>query len=85
MEIHFDNAALHSAKQTRNWVKSRGLRVMDRPLYSPDLAPSDFGLFGTLKEKPRAYETEEPEALEQTTPQLLSEFDKDFFQSLFAA
>ena len=66
-------------------MKSRGFRVLDHPPYSPDLAPSDFGLFGTLKEKLRAYEIEGPEDLEQTTRQLLSGFDKDFFQSLFTA
>ena len=66
-------------------MKSRGLMVMDYPRYSPDLAPSDFGPFGTSKEKPRAYEIEGPEDLEQTTRQLLSEFDKDFFQPLFIA
>jgi hypothetical protein len=33
-----------------NFCEENGLRLAPHPLYSPDLAPSDFFLFGYIKE-----------------------------------
>ena len=45
-----DNARSHSAIRTQNLIRSFGWDQIDHPLYSPDLAPSDFHLFRYLKE-----------------------------------
>ncbi|GFU10984.1 uncharacterized protein TNCV_4658161 [Trichonephila clavipes] len=45
-----DNARPHSAIPKQNLIRSFGWKQIDHPPYSPDLAPSDFLLFRSLKE-----------------------------------
>ena len=45
-----DNARSHSAIRTQNLIRSFGCGQIDRPPYSPDLAPSDFHLFRYFNE-----------------------------------
>ena len=49
--IHFDNASSHTAKSTIQYCESKNHRILPHPPYSPDLAPSDFFLFGYIKGK----------------------------------
>jgi len=49
--IHFDNACVHSAKSTIQFLNENNIEILSHPAYSPDLAPSDFYLFGYLKDK----------------------------------
>ena len=44
-----NNARPHSAAKTQDLILSFKWEQMDHPLYSPDLAPSDFNLFLHLK------------------------------------
>ena len=44
-----DNAWPHSAAQTQDLITSFKWEQIDHPLYSPDLAPSDYHLFLRLK------------------------------------
>jgi len=45
-----DNARPHTAAHTLETLKQLKWEAMEHPAYSPDLAPSDFHLFGPLKE-----------------------------------
>jgi histone-lysine N-methyltransferase SETMAR len=45
-----DNARVHTAQKCRTFCEEKGLRLARHPPYSPDLAPSDFFLFGYVKE-----------------------------------
>ena len=45
-----DNARLHTAARTLAKIEDLGWKLLTHPPYSPDLAPSDFYLFGPLKE-----------------------------------
>jgi histone-lysine N-methyltransferase SETMAR len=45
-----DNAKAHTAQKCRTVCEENGLRLVPHPPYSPDLAPSDFLLFGYVKE-----------------------------------
>jgi transposase len=47
--MYHDNARPHSANQTTATLRSFKWEVLQHPPYSPDLAPSDFNLFGPLK------------------------------------
>lgn len=47
--IQHDNARPHTAHLTQAAVAELGWEVLAHPPYSPDLAPSDFFLFGRLK------------------------------------
>jgi len=49
--IHMDNARPHNAKISVEALESIKAKRVEHPPYSPDLAPSDFFLFGVLKEK----------------------------------
>lgn len=44
-----DNARPHTARLTVEAVDNLGLEVLPHPPYSPDLAPSDYHLFGPMK------------------------------------
>ena len=45
-----DNARPHTAARTLAKIEYLGWKLLTHPPYSPDLAPSDFHLFGPLKE-----------------------------------
>ena len=44
-----DNARPHTADLTINTIRQLNWEVPEHPAYRPDLAPSDFHLFGPLK------------------------------------
>ena len=44
-----DNATPHTANITEDWLREYGRGVLTLPPRSPDLAPSDYHLFGPLK------------------------------------
>jgi len=44
-----DNARPHTASQTIETINHLGFEVLEHPAYSPDLAPSDYLLFGPLR------------------------------------
>jgi [histone H3]-lysine36 N-dimethyltransferase SETMAR len=48
--LHHDNARPHTAHATSDEIAAKGWTVLPHPPYSPDLAPSDFFLFGPLKD-----------------------------------
>jgi histone-lysine N-methyltransferase SETMAR len=47
--IHGDNARSHTARKCRTCREENRLRLAVHPPYSPELAPSDFLLFGHIK------------------------------------
>ena len=49
--LHHDNASPHKAKIVKHYLEEQGLQVFPHPPYSSDLAPCDFWLFPTLKER----------------------------------
>jgi len=44
-----DNTRPHTARLTQETVEHLGLEVLPHPPYGPDLAPSDYHLFGPMK------------------------------------
>jgi transposase len=49
MVIHADNARPHTALRTRAFMAENSMKLAPHPPYSPDVAPSDFYLFGDVK------------------------------------
>jgi histone-lysine N-methyltransferase SETMAR len=56
-----DNPTPHRVKLTKSCFKTLRLREVAHPPYSPDLASSDFYLFGKLKEQMAGSEFESAE------------------------
>jgi histone-lysine N-methyltransferase SETMAR len=48
--LHVDNAKPHTSKMSIEKIEELGFILVPQPLYSPDLAPCDFFLFGYLKQ-----------------------------------
>jgi transposase len=44
-----DNMRTHTAARTSGLIKLFNWEIFYRPLYSPDLSPSDYQLFTTIK------------------------------------
>ncbi|GFO02482.1 histone-lysine N-methyltransferase SETMAR [Plakobranchus ocellatus] len=59
--LQHDNATPHSANLTQQWLQRYGCEILPHPAHTPDLAPSDFHLFGPLKRHlgGMAFETED--------------------------
>jgi transposase len=49
--LHADNARPHTAQKCRTFCAENGLQLATHQPYSPDLASSDFFLFGYVKDR----------------------------------
>ena len=49
-----DNAPAHRALATQKKLAYLGFQYLDHPLYSPDLAPSDYHLFPGLEKQSKS-------------------------------
>jgi histone-lysine N-methyltransferase SETMAR len=47
--LHHDNARPHTTQATHERIQELQWALLEHPSYSPDLASSDFHLFGPLK------------------------------------
>jgi transposase len=61
--LHMDNSPIHESCAVTQKVASLPLALAPHRLYSPELAQSDFFLFGYLKEKIPGIDFESPHAL----------------------
>ena len=59
MKFHHDNARPHVHSSVIEYLKDQNLHVIEHPPYSPDLAPSDFWLFGYIKQRLGDYPDQE--------------------------
>jgi len=61
--IQHNTARPHSSLQTQEAITKFGWTVLPHPSYSPDLVPSDFHLFGPLKDALRGTRFEDDESV----------------------
>ena len=77
--ILHDNARLHAARLTSEAIAKMGWEVLPHPSYSPDLAPSEYHLFGFVKDHLRGrYET--TEAIQKAVRQCLRMAVMEFYR-----
>ena len=50
IKLHLDNAKAHNSKLTMQEISNYNIMRIPHPVYSPDIAPFHFWLFGKLKE-----------------------------------
>lgn len=83
MIIHYDNAPAHNSKIVSNYILDSLFTRMPHPPYSPDLAPCDFGVFGTVKESFEGQEFETEDELLSAIVRFLNSKSQEFWFSLF--
>ncbi|GFS18663.1 histone-lysine N-methyltransferase SETMAR [Elysia marginata] len=78
--LQHDNATPHSVNLTQQWLQRYGWEILPHPAQSPDLAPSDFHLYGPLKRHlgGMAFETEGD--LFGESKNWFAHLDHDFFR-----
>ena len=74
--LHHDNARPHSSP---NGADHQQPGPETAPSYSPDLAPSDFHLFGPLKEFTRGTKFESDDEVKSVVSNWLRHQSKDFY------
>lgn len=78
--LHFDNARPHLAFQKLNEL---GIKRLEHPPYSPDLAPSDFFLFGYLKKLLEGQEFIDAQQLFDKVVEILNGIPKSVYKSAY--
>jgi histone-lysine N-methyltransferase SETMAR len=74
LSLHFDNCRVHRSKAPQNFFAENSMMRISHPLYSPDLAPSDFWIFGHMKAALARAKFPGPEDLLIGIQEFLSEF-----------
>jgi len=78
--ILHDNARPHAARLTSEAIVKMGWEVLRHPTYSPDLAPSDYHLFGFVKDQLRGQGYETTEAIQKAVHQCLWMAGTEFYR-----
>lgn len=74
-----DNARPHTSQATMAAISDLGFELVPHPPYSPDLAPSDFWLFGQMKEPLRGHQYSSVQALASAINQWVRGTPREFF------
>ena len=77
--LQHDNARSHTARSTVTTIQDLSFECLPHPPYSPDLAPSDFHVFGPLKEAMGGKSFRSVEEVQQAVHEWLHSPPKDFF------
>jgi len=79
--LQHDNARPHSALRTQEAIQKLGWTVLPHPPYSPDLAPSDYHLFGKLKESLRGNHYDSLSDVENDVRTWVKQTPTEFFEA----
>ena len=78
--FHQDNASPHVSLMTRQKLLQLGWEVLIHPLYSPDIALSDFHLFRSLQNSLNGKNFNSLEDCKRQLEQLFAQKDKKFWE-----
>ncbi|KAA6392522.1 MAG: putative mariner transposase [Streblomastix strix] len=81
--IHYDNARVHTAHYTQEFLAKSVFQRMPQPAYSPDLAPSDFFLFGYIKTRLKGKKFFEENELKISVEEILVELTPEQLSNAF--
>ena len=81
--LHHDNARPHTARATIDAIAAKGWTVLPHPAYSPDLAPSDFHLFGPLKGYLKGQRFENDDGVQAAVRAWIRQCSPEFFANGF--
>jgi transposase len=77
--LQHHNARPHTALYPRECTAKFGWTILPHPPYSPDLTPSDFHLFGPIKDGLRGKQFPNTDAVIEAVKKWLSQTDSDFY------
>ncbi|UYV73984.1 hypothetical protein LAZ67_11001703 [Cordylochernes scorpioides] len=69
-----DNARSHTSCKTVSTIIKLGFEVLEHPAYSPDLAPSDYFLFGLLKKELKGKRFDSDEDVQKVVQDFFTRF-----------
>ena len=81
--LHLDNSRVHNSKVTLAITEKYGFKRAPHPAYSPDMSPSDFFLFGYIKEKLKGCSLKSLDDLKEKIYEILSKISREFRKSVF--
>jgi histone-lysine N-methyltransferase SETMAR len=79
--LQHDNLRPHVSLRTTKAINKFGWTVLSHPPYSPDLAPSDYHLFGKLKDSLRGSKFEDDESLVAAAKNCLMNAGPEFYKA----
>jgi hypothetical protein len=78
--LHLDNTRPHLADRE---MRSNNLTRVPHPVYSPDLAPADFWLFGYLKMMLEGHSFQTAEELQEKVKNIIVSIPTSTFRAVF--
>lgn len=81
--LHLDNSKVHNSILTSQKYNVLGFKRTPQPPYSPDIAPSDFYLFGFLEEKLKGRVFEDMDELFEAIVEILNSISKETLKKVF--
>jgi len=81
--LHQDNAPPHKVRIVIEFLVEQGIETLQHPPYSPELAPSDFWLFDTLKLSLRGRQFPSRSSLGSAVYQSLKHISKDSYKKCY--
>ena len=76
-----DNGPAQRAPVAQNSAQKCGFEILDHPAYSPDLAPSDFYLFPSMKKELKGQDFASNDEIVNAVEDFFEEKDKEYFKS----
>jgi histone-lysine N-methyltransferase SETMAR len=77
--LQHNNARPHTARSTVATIQDLSFECLPHPPYSPDLAPSDFHVFGLLKQAMGGKSFRSDKEVQQAVSEWLCSQPKEFF------
>ena len=81
--LHMDNSPIHRSAAVKDALEKAGIEAAPHPPYSPDLAPSDFYLFGKLKNAAKTVQFNDVLEIESWIKSKFDAIVKSELQSVF--
>jgi transposase len=83
--VHLDNCSIHTSRVSTKWLEEHDMRRMPQPPYSPDLAPSDFYLFPTVKERLERIQLADEDQFFESLQEILNGLGHEELNAVFRA
>lgn len=83
IHLHMDNARPHTAKCVKDFCERNGINILPHPAYSPDIAPSDFYLFGDIKLRLKGVSCESGEEVLEKVEKICKAIPQKILQNVF--